>query len=50
MTDTPADVLTGAPADGRALTLTRILGAPADKLFKCWTTPELLPKWFCPPP
>lgn len=34
----------------RDLILTRIIDVPADKLFRCWTTPELLPKWFCPPP
>lgn len=38
-----------ADAD-RDLVLTRVIDAPADKLFKCWTTPELLPEWFCPPP
>lgn len=32
------------------LVLTRDIDQPADKLFRCWTTPELLPKWFCPPP
>jgi uncharacterized protein YndB with AHSA1/START domain len=37
-------------ASDRELVLTRIIDVPADKLFKCWTTPELLPKWFCPPP
>jgi uncharacterized protein YndB with AHSA1/START domain len=42
--------LDAAPASDRELTLTRVLAAPADKLFKCWTTPTLLPKWFCPPP
>jgi len=34
----------------RDLVLTRIINVPAEKLFQCWTTPELLPKWFCPPP
>lgn len=34
----------------RDLVLTRIIDVPADKLFRCWATPELLPKWFCPPP
>jgi uncharacterized protein YndB with AHSA1/START domain len=32
------------------LVLTRVIDAPRDKLFKCWTTPALLPRWFCPPP
>jgi uncharacterized protein YndB with AHSA1/START domain len=41
---------TPAPASDLELVLTRVIDVPADKLFKCWTTPELLPKWFCPPP
>ena len=32
------------------LTLTRLLDAPADKLFRCWTTPELIKQWFAPKP
>jgi len=32
------------------LTLTRLLDAPADKLFRCWTTPELMKQWFAPRP
>ena len=43
MTDT-------SQTDPRALTLTRIIHAPAQKLFDCWTKPELITKWFTPPP
>lgn len=32
------------------LTLTRLIDAPREKLFRCWTDPELMPLWFCPPP
>lgn len=32
------------------LILNRLLDAPADKLFRCWTTPELLKQWFAPKP
>ncbi|HKQ45411.1 MAG TPA: SRPBCC domain-containing protein [Rhizomicrobium sp.] len=32
------------------LTLTRLLDAPADTLFRCWTTPELRKQWFAPKP
>ena len=32
------------------MSLTRLLDAPADKLFRCWTTPELLRQWFAPLP
>ena len=28
------------------LTLTRLLDAPAEALFRCWTTPELMKQWF----
>lgn len=51
MTSPAADAAPATPADeGLDLVLTRIIDVAADKLFKCWTTPELLPKWFCPPP
>src|SRR6185369_7885518 len=32
------------------MTLTRLLDAPADQLFRCWTTPELMKQWFAPRP
>lgn len=32
------------------LTLTRLIDAPREKLFRCWTDPTLIPLWFCPPP
>jgi len=35
---------------GRELVLTRLLDAPRDKLFKCWTDPELIKQWFTPAP
>lgn len=34
----------------RELTLTRLIDAPASKLFDAWTKPELLMQWFCPKP
>jgi uncharacterized protein YndB with AHSA1/START domain len=37
-------------ADDRELTLTRVIDAPPEKLFRCWTEPELLTQWFTPPP
>ena len=30
--------------------LTRLIDAPADKLFRAWTEPELLKQWFAPLP
>ena len=32
------------------MSFTRLLAAPADKLFRCWTTPELIKQWFAPRP
>ena len=32
------------------LELTRLLTAPPGNLPRCWTEPELLKRWFCPPP
>ena len=34
----------------RDLVLTRIMDAPREKIFKCWTTPELMKQWFAPKP
>ena len=37
------------PTD-RELVLNRLLKAPREKLFRCWTEPALLTQWFTPPP
>jgi len=37
------------PSD-RELVLERVLNAPREKLWRCWTTPELIVQWFTPPP
>ena len=37
-------------ADDRELVLTRLIDAPSDKLWRCWTEAQLLKKWFTPPP
>jgi uncharacterized protein YndB with AHSA1/START domain len=32
------------------LVLTRLIDAPREKLFRCWTDPDLLKRWFAPAP
>lgn len=36
--------------DMRELSLTRLIDVPRAKLWRCWTEPELIKKWFTPPP
>ena len=45
---TPADA--AAPSHPLDLVLTRLIDAPADKLFRCWTDTALIPLWFVPRP
>lgn len=32
------------------LQVTRVLGAPPDEVYRAWTDPEILAKWFAPGP
>jgi uncharacterized protein YndB with AHSA1/START domain len=32
------------------LVLTRLIAVPREKLFRCWTEPALITRWFTPPP
>lgn len=34
--------------DARTLTLTRVIRATPEKVWRCWTDPDLLPRWFGP--
>jgi uncharacterized protein YndB with AHSA1/START domain len=34
----------------RELVLERVLRAPREKLYRCWTEPALIVQWFTPPP
>lgn len=34
----------------RDLVLTRLIDAPRDKVWRCWTEPELMMQWFAPKP
>lgn len=36
--------------DGHVLSIERVLAVPREKLWRCWTTPELMKPWFCPKP
>ena len=38
------------PQTERELVISRIIDAPPEKVFRCWTDAELLPKWFAPKP
>ena len=37
-------------AADRELIISRVLNAPREKLYRAWTTPELIMQWFTPPP
>jgi uncharacterized protein YndB with AHSA1/START domain len=37
------------PAD-RELILERIINAPRERVYRCWTEPKLITQWFTPPP
>jgi uncharacterized protein YndB with AHSA1/START domain len=32
----------------RQIVLSRLIAAPPEKLWQCWTDPEILPRWFGP--
>jgi uncharacterized protein YndB with AHSA1/START domain len=49
MSQSPAATLASNSSD-RILTLTRVLNAPREKLYRCWTEPALITQWFTPPP
>jgi uncharacterized protein YndB with AHSA1/START domain len=36
--------------NGRELVLTRLIDAPRETLWRCWTEPKLMLQWFTPPP
>ncbi len=38
------------PTNTHELILERILAAPVENLWRCWTEPTLLEQWFCPQP
>jgi uncharacterized protein YndB with AHSA1/START domain len=44
------DPTTTNAAANRDLVLTRVIDAPRDKVYRCWTEAELLKQWFAPKP
>ena len=45
-----AAVVDMSPETPRELVIARRLKASPAALFRCWTDPALIPKWFCPRP
>lgn len=45
-----AQVVDAVPAHDRELVLARLMEASPEALYRCWTDPELLPRWFAPAP
>ncbi len=43
-------VAAATPTSDRELVLTRLIDAPRAKLYRAWTDPELLKRWFAPLP
>ena len=42
--------MTAAPSSDRELVLTRLVDAPREAVFRAWTDPDLLKRWFAPRP
>jgi uncharacterized protein YndB with AHSA1/START domain len=45
-----ATALAIQPHSKTELVLARILDAPHDKVYRCWTEPDLITQWFTPAP
>jgi uncharacterized protein YndB with AHSA1/START domain len=43
-------VVEATPAHERELVLCRIIDAPREKVYRCWTDAKLMPQWFAPKP
>lgn len=38
------------PSASRELAISRILDVPREAVYRCWTDPEIITRWFTPPP
>jgi uncharacterized protein YndB with AHSA1/START domain len=45
-----ADTIENAPPADRELMLSRLLNVPRNKVFRAWTQPDLMKRWFAPHP
>src|SRR5690606_3061016 len=45
-----SEIRTAPMTVGYELVLEKIINAPKEKLYRCWTEPELMKKWFTPKP
>lgn len=43
-------VVEAKPNNDRELVLARIIDAPRENVYRCWTDPELMVQWFTPKP
>jgi uncharacterized protein YndB with AHSA1/START domain len=44
------NAMTTTPITDRELVLNRLIDAPRDKVYRCWTDAEILKQWFAPKP
>lgn len=42
--------MNATPNNDLELVITKLIDAPRDKLFRCWTEPQLITQWFTPKP
>ena len=42
--------MTTSPSTDRELVLMRLIDAPRETLYRCWTEPALMKQWFAPKP
>jgi uncharacterized protein YndB with AHSA1/START domain len=48
--ETQMSAMTQIVPSSRDLVLTRLIDAPREAVYRCWTEPELMKQWFAPKP